>query len=67
MFDNSLSVLNILFQIDQHDFAIKNRSSLAEHGFDLDTPSWPERLAAGAAAPASPAPRFVPIAVPASR
>jgi radical SAM superfamily enzyme YgiQ (UPF0313 family) len=47
--DNSLSVLNILFQIDQHDFALKNLGSLAEHGHDLDVPSWQERLDAGTA------------------
>jgi hypothetical protein len=41
-----LSALNILFQIDQHDFAVKNVGSLAEHPYDLDVPSWQERLAA---------------------
>jgi radical SAM superfamily enzyme YgiQ (UPF0313 family) len=40
---NTLSVLNILFQIDQHDFAVKNRGSLAEHPYPLDVPSWQER------------------------
>ena len=40
-----LSVLNVLFQIDQHDCAVKNEATLAEHPFDLDIPSWRERLA----------------------
>ncbi len=40
---NQLSVLNLLFQIDQHDFAMRNLGSLAEHPYDLDVPSWRER------------------------
>jgi len=41
---NQLSVLNILFQIDQHHFALKNQGSLGEHSYSLDVPSWQERL-----------------------
>ena len=47
---NQLSVLNILFQIDQHHFALKNQGSLAEHSYSLDVPSWQERLRADARA-----------------
>jgi len=50
--NNSLSVLNVLFQIDQHDFAVKNLGSLAEHSHELDVPSWQERQAAGTVKPA---------------
>lgn len=46
---NRLSVLNVLFQIDQHDFARRNHASLAEHPYDLDVPSWRERREAVAA------------------
>jgi radical SAM superfamily enzyme YgiQ (UPF0313 family) len=48
---NRLSALNIMFQIDQHDFAVKNVGSMAEHPYDLDVPSWSERAAARPARP----------------
>jgi hypothetical protein len=44
---NQLSVLNLLFQIDQHDFAVRNLGSLVEHPYDLDVPSWQERHPGG--------------------
>ncbi len=41
---NQLSMFSIIFQIDQHDYALKNQATLAEHPYDLDIPSWEERL-----------------------
>jgi hypothetical protein len=46
---NQLSMLHVIFQIDQHDYALKNQATLAEHPFDLDVPSWEETLTARAA------------------
>jgi hypothetical protein len=33
----------VLLQLDQHDFAVKNRLTMAEHRHRLDVPSWDER------------------------
>ncbi|HZT72422.1 MAG TPA: radical SAM protein [Terriglobales bacterium] len=33
----------VLLQIDQHDFAVRNRLTLQEHRYNLDVPSWSER------------------------
>ncbi|MBI4591165.1 MAG: radical SAM protein [Candidatus Rokubacteria bacterium] len=44
---NRLSMLQVLGQLDQHDFAVKNRQTLAEHPYDLDIPSWEERCGGG--------------------
>lgn len=38
-----ISMVSVLFQLDQHDFAVKNRLTLAEHRYNLDVPSWQER------------------------
>jgi len=40
---NRLSMLSVIYQIDQHDFAVRNRHTLAELPFDLDVPSWEAR------------------------
>jgi len=40
---NQLSMLSVMFQIDQHDFALKNRAALAEHPYDLAIPAWEGR------------------------
>jgi hypothetical protein len=40
---NKLSMLSVIYQIDQHDFAVKNRHTLTELPFDLDVPSWEAR------------------------
>jgi len=50
-----LSMLTVIYQIDQHDFAVKNRHTLREIPYDLDVPSWEERRSATAAAPSAPA------------
>jgi hypothetical protein len=39
-----------IFQIDQHDYALKNQATLVEHPYDLDIPSWEETLTARAEA-----------------
>ena len=38
-----ISMVQVLFQLDQHDFAVRNRLTLGEHRYDLDVPSWEER------------------------
>ena len=38
-----ISMVRVLFQLDQHDFAVRNRLTLGEHRYDLDVPSWEER------------------------
>ena len=39
----SISMVSVLIQLDQHDFAVKNRLTLGEHRYNLDVPSWEER------------------------
>jgi hypothetical protein len=41
--NGSLPIVPVLLQLDQHDFAVKNRLTLAEHRHNLDVPSWDER------------------------
>jgi radical SAM superfamily enzyme YgiQ (UPF0313 family) len=41
-----VSMVSVLIQLDQHDFAVRNRLTLAEHRYNLDVPSWEERPAA---------------------
>jgi hypothetical protein len=43
-------MLSVIYQIDQHDFAVKNRHTLDEMPYDLDIPSWDERASAVPAA-----------------
>jgi hypothetical protein len=38
-----LPIVPVLLQLDQHDFAVKNRLTLAEHRHRLDVPSWEDR------------------------
>jgi hypothetical protein len=38
-----LSMVSVLVQLDQHDFAVRNRFTLGEHRYNLDVPSWEER------------------------
>jgi radical SAM superfamily enzyme YgiQ (UPF0313 family) len=38
-----LSMVSVLIQMDQHDFAVKNRLTLAEHRHKLDVPCWEDR------------------------
>jgi hypothetical protein len=39
----AISMFSVLIQLDQHDFAVRNRMTLAEHRYNLDVPSWEER------------------------
>lgn len=34
---------SVLLQIDQHDWATRNRFTLAEHRYNLDVPAWQDR------------------------
>ena len=36
-------MVSVLLQLDQHDFAVKNRLTLGEHRYPLDVPSWESR------------------------
>ena len=38
-----ISMVQVLIQLDDHDFAVRNRLTLGEHRYDLDVPSWEER------------------------
>jgi radical SAM superfamily enzyme YgiQ (UPF0313 family) len=38
-----LSMVSVLVQLDQHDFAVRNRLTLKEHRYNLDVPSWEAR------------------------
>ena len=38
-----LSMVSVLIQLDQHDFAVRNRLTMAEHRYNLDVPSWEDR------------------------
>jgi len=38
-----MPIVPVLAQIDQHDFAVKNRLTLDEHRLKLDVPSWEAR------------------------
>jgi radical SAM family protein len=38
-----LSMVSVLVQLDQHDFAVRNRLTLSEHRYKLDVPSWEAR------------------------
>lgn len=42
-----VSMISVLLQLDQHNFAVKNRLTLAEHRYSLDVPSWEDRPEAG--------------------
>ena len=35
-----MSMISVLIQLDQHDYAVKNRHTLGEHRYPLDVPSW---------------------------
>jgi len=38
-----ISMVSALIQLDQHDFAVRNRLTMKEHRYNLDVPSWEER------------------------
>jgi hypothetical protein len=39
----TLSMVSVLIQLDQHDFAVRNRLTMREHRYNLDVPSWQDR------------------------
>jgi hypothetical protein len=39
----AISMVSVILQLDQHDWAVRNRLTLAEHRYNLDVPSWEER------------------------
>lgn len=39
----AISMLSVLLQLDQHDYAVRNRLTLAEHRYRLDGPPWESR------------------------
>ncbi len=42
----AISMVSVIIQLDQHDFAVKNRLALAEHRYSLDVPAWESRAPA---------------------
>ena len=38
-----IPIASALLQIDQHDWAVRNRQTMAEHRYNLDVPCWEER------------------------
>jgi radical SAM superfamily enzyme YgiQ (UPF0313 family) len=38
-----ISMVSVLLQVDQHDFAVRNRLTMKEHRYNLDVPAWQER------------------------
>src|SRR5262245_14446983 len=38
-----LSMVSVLIQLDQHDFAVRNRLTMGEHRYKLDVPAWEDR------------------------
>jgi hypothetical protein len=49
----TISMLSLILQLDQHDFAVRNRHTLGEHRYALDVPPWRERSSAASAQPFS--------------
>ncbi len=45
-----VSMISVIIQLDQHDFAVKNRHTLAEHRYPLDVPAWETRSHSAAGA-----------------
>ena len=43
IFKGDISMVSVIIQMDQHDWAVRNRLTLAEHRYNLDVPSWEER------------------------
>jgi hypothetical protein len=41
--NGTVSMVSVLLQLDQHDFAVRNRLTLGEHRYDLSVPSWEAR------------------------
>lgn len=40
-----ISMISVIIQLDQHDFAVRNRLTMREHRYPLDVPSWEDRPA----------------------
>lgn len=38
-----IPMASVLLQIDQHDWAVRNRHTLGEHRYSLDVPAWRDR------------------------
>ncbi|HWG38368.1 MAG TPA: radical SAM protein [Terriglobales bacterium] len=43
IFTGQIPIASVLLQIDQHDWAVHNTQTLAEHRYSLDVPAWQER------------------------
>ncbi|MGH9415338.1 MAG: B12-binding domain-containing radical SAM protein [Terriglobales bacterium] len=43
IFSGSIPIASVLLQIDQHDWAVRNRLTMAEHRYPLDVPAWQDR------------------------
>lgn len=43
IFAGKIPIASVLLQIDQHDWSVRNRQTLAEHRYSLDVPAWGDR------------------------
>jgi radical SAM superfamily enzyme YgiQ (UPF0313 family) len=43
IFSRQIPVASALLQIDQHDWAVRNRETIREHRYNLDVPAWKDR------------------------
>jgi hypothetical protein len=43
IFSGAISMVSVIIQMDQHDWAVRNRLTIGEHRYNLDVPSWEER------------------------
>jgi radical SAM superfamily enzyme YgiQ (UPF0313 family) len=51
IFSGKIPIASVLLQIDQHDWAVRNTQTMAEHRYNLDVPAWgdrPQEMTAGA-------------------
>jgi hypothetical protein len=45
IFSGKIPIASVLLQIDQHDWAVRNVQTMAEHRYSLDVPAWGDRPA----------------------
>ena len=44
IFSGKIPIASVLLQIDQHDWAVRNTSTMREHRYSLDVPAWQDRV-----------------------
>ncbi|HUX66004.1 MAG TPA: hypothetical protein VMV31_00790, partial [Terriglobales bacterium] len=51
IFSGKIPIASVLLQIDQHDWAVRNRQTMGEHRYSLDVPAWQDRTHADESGP----------------